>query len=200
MTVTAADYFTKEHLLRLYALAPKAFWRHDVDVSLEAAVRLARFAHLAGVSATFYVMATSEWYNPFAPAAESQLNEIHDLGHRLGVHVDYRSRIGVKPDRPTEGVDGWIRAAVARAECLFVSSYPHLIDTGLVSFHMPPPEVLWQDFDNFKNAYAAQWRGRYVSDARREWDDIKEAMVSNDLQIALHAEHWFPMPLGRAAE
>jgi hypothetical protein len=187
------DYFTKEHLLRLYARAPDAFWRHDVDVSLDAAVKLAQFAHLAGVSATFYVMATSEWYNPFAPAAEGQLAEIVGLDHRLGMHVDYRSRMGVHADVTPVTTLGWIRSAVARAEYLFVSAYPHLIDTGLVSFHMPPPEVLWRDFDDFESAYEKRWDGRYLSDARREWNDNKEARVGNGMQIALHAEHWFPM-------
>ena len=57
---------------------------------------------------------------------------------------------------------------------------------------MPPKSVLWRDYSGFESAYARRWEGRYVSDSRREWTAEKEARVTNDMQIALHPEHWFP--------
>lgn len=190
-------FFTHEHLLRLYARAPLAFWRHDIDVSLEAAAKLARFAQLAGVRATFYVMANSEFYNPFSTLGEATLSVVAKCGHRVGMHVDYKSMgepLGPQPGYPETA----IQLAVRRAGRLLGDAYPHLVDTQLVSFHMPPPEVLWRDFDGFTNAYGARWRDHYLSDARREWNDVKEERATGDgdglgMQIALHAEHWFPM-------
>jgi hypothetical protein len=178
--VTACDVparlgLSTERLLRLYTTAPGAFWRHDVDVSLEAAAKMARFAQLAGVQATFYVMPRGEFYNPFSRAGEDALQTIHECGHRIGIHVDYRN--------------GGVHQAVARDQNLMLSL--RYVNFDLVSFHMPPPEVLWRDFAGFENAYASQWEGRYLSDARREWDDTKEQRVSDDMQIALHPEHWF---------
>lgn len=173
--IRATGGFTQEHLLRLFTRAPRAFWRFDVDVSLEAAAKMARFAELAGVRGTFYVMARGEFYNPFSRAGAQAISAIHNAGHRLGVHVDYRGG----------DVSG------KRERLLLATAYPLLVDTSLVSYHMPGPEVLWRDFDGFENAYAARWEGRYVSDARREWDADKEARVGDDMQIALHPEHWF---------
>lgn len=153
-------------------------WRFDVDVSLEAAAKMARFAHLAGVLGTFYVMPVAEFYNPFSPAGAQALRAIHNAGHRIGLHCDHRG--------------GDVTQAVEKQHQLLLSyGYEGIVDPGLVSFHMPRPSVLWRDFEGFENAYASRWEGRYTSDARREWDAGKEAMVRDDCQVALHAEHWF---------
>lgn len=169
--------FSHERLLRLYCTAPGAFWRHDIDVSLEAAVQMARFAQLAGVRATFYVMSVGEFYNPFSRAGAQALSAIHNAGHRIGLHCDYRS--------------GDVWHTVERQRRLLMGPYAEIIDPALVSFHMPPQDVLWRDFTEFENAYASRWEGRYLSDARREWSLEKELRVANDMQIALHPEHWF---------
>jgi hypothetical protein len=170
--------FTQEHLLRLYVTAPRAFWRHDVDVSLDAATKMARFAQLAGASATFAIMARGEFYIPFCLAGEDALREIHELGHRLVPHVHYRGNSDV-------------RSTVDRDRALWETFVPGLFDLHFVAFHMPPAEVLWQDYPGFAHAHGAEWRDRYVSDSRREWTVEKEARVTNDMQVALHPEHWF---------
>jgi hypothetical protein len=170
-----------ECLLRLYVSAPDAFWRHDVDLSLEAAVKMARFAQMAGVKCTFAIMARNEFYNPFSFAGRDALAAISGAGHRLIPHVHYLP--GVHGGNPG--------AAVYPEVALWRTAYDHLVDTNLVSFHMPPRRVIWKDFDGFLHCHSSEWEGRYVSDSRREWTAQKEARVANDMQIALHPEHWF---------
>lgn len=181
VNVRAAD-FSPARLLRLYVSAPFAFWRHDVDVSLEAAARMARFARLAGRRCTFAVMARSEFYNPFSAVGERALFEIADAGHRLVPHVDCR--------------DGDARECVDADAALWHAAFPNLFDLGFVVFHMPSQDVLWRDFTSFgfDHAHAPEWEGRYVSDSRREWTPEKEALLERDggagMQVALHPEHW----------
>jgi hypothetical protein len=172
------NLFTRERLLLLYTKAPQALWRHDVDVSLDAAARMARFAQLAGVKTTFCVMARGEFYNPFYGAGERALTEIVDAGQRICMHVDYRG-------------DGDPRVAVERDWALWTLAYPGLIDDSFLAFHMPPLNVIWKDFEGFDHAHSSQWEGCYVSDSRREWSIEKEARVVNGMQIALHPEYWF---------
>jgi hypothetical protein len=66
----------REYLLRLMTGAPKAFWRFDCDMSLNAAARMARFAQVAGLRAIFFVMAVGEFYNPFAPSSRAAMETI----------------------------------------------------------------------------------------------------------------------------
>jgi hypothetical protein len=148
---SAAHTFTQEHLLRLFTTAPRAFWRHDIDVSLAAAAKMARFAKLAGVRSTFYLMARGEFYNPFSDEGADAVTEIAASGHRLGLHVDYRN--------------GSVLAEVERDRALMVAGgYGDIIDPRLVSFHMPPACVLWRDYRAFTSAYA-QRSGRAATSA-----------------------------------
>jgi hypothetical protein len=138
---------------------------------------MARFAQLAGVRSTFYIMATGEFYNPFSAPGPDAVSAIHNAGHRLGVHVDYR------------GV-GSIERMVFRDLAMFDAFFPGLFEPA-VSFHMPPKSLLWRDFDGFDSAYGSRWEGRYVADSRREFGPDKEALVTNEMQVNLHPEHWF---------
>jgi len=169
--------FTRPYLLDLYTKAPRAFWRHDVDLDLAAAVRMARFAQVAGVSATFYLMTTSDTYNLLGAEGRAAIAAIATADHSLGLHVDHRA--GAVPEATAE-----------RAFAVVEASFPGLF-TRRISFHMPTGDLLWRDFDGFESAYAAKWEGRYVSDSRREWDAEKEARVTNDMQVCLHPEWWF---------
>lgn len=167
----------RERLLRLFTSAPDAFWRFDVDVSLNAAEHMARFAQLAGVQASFYLMPRSHDYNLFSREGARTIDAILSYGHRVGMHVDHRS--------------GDPAYQVACDFDLCEAGYPGTFtEDRLVSFHMPRFSVLWRRFDGFANAYAPEWEGRYLSDSRGEWTEAKQALVTDDMQVNLHPIHW----------
>jgi hypothetical protein len=62
--------------------------RHDVDVSLAAAVELAEAEHALGYASHYFVLITSEQYNPAAQVSRNALHHIISLGHRVGLHFD----------------------------------------------------------------------------------------------------------------
>lgn len=174
--------FSQERLLRLFTKAPGAFWRHDVDVSLSAAVKMARFAQVAGVQSTFYLNPRSDFYNLFSREGRAAVDAIQIAGHRLGLHCDCRIRA--------------VLPRVQRDRDLIEADYPGLFSDA-VSFHMPGEWLLWRDFtasgnfESFENAYGSKWKDRYLSDSRREFSEGKERLISDDVQINLHPEHWF---------
>jgi hypothetical protein len=180
-----APGFTQDRLLALLTAAPEACWRHDVDQSPYAAWQMARFEAMAGVRAIFYVMVAGDYYNPFSQENTRILTEIQEMGHLLGLHVDYRPDSYWSPIR-----------ASRRDRALWDAGHPTLRVHTRVSFHMPCPEVLWADLPGLENAYAAKWLGRYASDSRGVLDPA--FVPTNDMQVALHAEHWFGMndPIG----
>jgi hypothetical protein len=165
--------FSREQLLKLFTTAPKAFWRHDIDLSLDAAVRMARFAQIAGVQSHFFLMTASPFYNVFSPEGAHTIDRILDCGHVLGLHCDHR--------------EGNVLTQVERERQLLDAAYPDLFSNA-VSFHMPGLDVLWKDFTPyFVNAYGPVWEGRYVSDSRGR--PITES-VTDEMQVSLHPEHW----------
>jgi hypothetical protein len=63
------------------------FLRHDVDLCLEAALRLAEVEAELEVGATYFLMTRSEFYNLAAPSGQAALARLRALGHRVGLHA-----------------------------------------------------------------------------------------------------------------
>ena len=67
--------------------AGEVLLRHDVDMSLAAAVAMAELESEAGIGATYFLMTRSEFYNLDARSGEAALERLRGLGHRVGLHA-----------------------------------------------------------------------------------------------------------------
>lgn len=63
--------------------------RHDVDLSLDAALKLAELEAGAGAQATYFLMTQSVFYNLASPEGEHALARLRELGHSVGLHAVY---------------------------------------------------------------------------------------------------------------
>lgn len=63
--------------------------RHDVDLSLDAALALAELEAEAGAQATYFLMTRSVFYNLASHEGERALARLRELGHRVGLHAVY---------------------------------------------------------------------------------------------------------------
>lgn len=64
--------------------------RHDVDLSLKAAMELAAMEHVHGIPASYYILLYSPIYNPLAPDNIDHIKQIAKYQHEIGLHVDSR--------------------------------------------------------------------------------------------------------------
>jgi len=65
------------------------FLRHDVDLSLDAALTMAEVEAEAGAAATYLLMTESVFYNLASPEGEDAIARLRELGHRVGLHAVY---------------------------------------------------------------------------------------------------------------
>ena len=94
----------------------KLFLRHDVDMSTAKALEMAERERKMRIGpAVYFIMVTSEFYNPFEKESAERINKILDLGHRIGLHYDLslmpdddreRSRIIATQAMMLEGIFG----------------------------------------------------------------------------------------------
>ena len=63
------------------------FLRHDVDLVLDAAVRMAELEAERGVTATYFLMTRSVFYNLASLEGEATLERLRGLGHAVGLHA-----------------------------------------------------------------------------------------------------------------
>jgi hypothetical protein len=60
--------------------------RHDIDMRLDSALRLARLEHERGLRATYFVLHSADYWR--RPDLLVRLQELQDLGHEIGWHND----------------------------------------------------------------------------------------------------------------
>jgi len=142
--------------------------RHDVDLSLEAAVGIAELEAEAGAQATYFVMFRSEFYNLASPAGERALERLRELGHRVGLHAIWPQ---VELDERFDPVVAW---------------------------HNPDPEYVHEPVDGVVNVMQAPWfdREHYRSDSNQHWRSgcPHEPLARGELewlQLLVHPEIWF---------
>ena len=63
--------------------------RHDVDLSLDAALRMAEVEHGSGATATYFLMTESVFYNLDSTEGVAAIARLRELGHRVGLHAVY---------------------------------------------------------------------------------------------------------------
>lgn len=177
---------------------PRAFVRHDVDVSLERAVALAREEQRWGVRSTYHVMLDSPFYDVRSERSRAAIAEIVALGHEVGLHYDVVARKTKTADsaRREEDIDD------ACEELASIAGH----DVRSLSFHLPIPELIRGPFRvaGRVSGYAKELFQWYLSDSRARWregDPIESlgAPRAKVLQILIHPIWWGPTDM-RPAE
>jgi hypothetical protein len=143
------------------------FLRHDVDLSLDAALRMARLEAEAGARATYFLMTRSVFYNLGSEEGERAIAELRELGHAVGHHAVH----------PHVELDGRFDRVLA--------------------WHNPEPEYMTAPVDGAVNVMQAPWFDppRYRSDSNQRWrhgcPHEQLARGAFDwLQLLVHPEIW----------
>jgi hypothetical protein len=151
--------------------------RHDLDQSLEQALRVARIEHDHGLRSTFFVWLTSPFYNVLDPTQSAIVRELAALGHQVGLHFD-ETAYALEPCDEL--------SAPVRREVELLSDFLGL-DVRVVSFHRPSERVLRDDvrLPGLSNTYEARFvrEFKYISDSRRTW---REGCACTKLASRLH--------------
>jgi hypothetical protein len=143
------------------------FLRHDVDMSLDAALELAELEAARGIVATYFLMTRSDFYNLDGPAGARAVARLRELGHRVGLH-------GVYPD----------------------ATLDERFDP-VVAWHTPDPEYMSAPLADAVNVMQPPWfdPARYRSDSNQHWrsgcpHDELAAGTFPWLQLLVHPEIW----------
>jgi hypothetical protein len=143
------------------------FLRHDVDLSLAAAVEMAEVEAELGVETTYLFMTESVFYNLASSEGEAAIARLRELGHAVGLHAVH----------PNVELDGRF--------------------DPVVSWHNPRPEYMSDEIPGAANAYGPRYFApeTYHSDSNQHWragcpHDELRAGAFPWLQILVHPEIW----------
>ena len=154
--------------------------RHDIDMDIAKAVKMAEMEQEMCVSSTYFVLVTSHFYNIFARENQDMLRKMHGMGHEIGLHFDE-----AKYGEETDMVLAMEQEAELLAQCMGVP-------VRSVSMHRPSRKTLEADYlvkgGQIVNSYGTEFfrNHKYVSDSRRNWREDVLAIIRSGEYDRLH--------------
>lgn len=164
--------------------------RHDIDYSPEAALKLGEIERFHRVAATYFVLLTSNFYNPASRTSREAFKKLQDMGHEIGLHFD---------ETAYPASNGSMEEQIKREASILSDILDKEVQT--VSMHRPSKETLDADLQipGMVNSYGRAFFHdyKYLSDSRRRWrepvlDIIREGSYDR-LHILTHA-FWYHDP------
>jgi hypothetical protein len=141
--------------------------RHDVDLSLDSALRLAELEARHEATATYFLMTESVFYNLASPEGVHAVARLRELGHRVGLHAVYPHAVLDERFDP------------------------------VVAWHNPDPEYMTAPIDGAVNVMQAGFfdPAAYRSDSNQRWrsgcpHEELRAGAFPWLQLLTHPEIW----------
>lgn len=162
--------------------------RHDVDLSMERAVAMARLEAELGVSSTYCLLVSAPAYDLLDPETRRRAQTILAAGHDLALHFDPHYYWDERPSR---------NDLVARVEADRAALERALeAETTAVSIHMPPDWALGASFDRFQSTYAPEFFDdvAYRADSSQRWRETHpfEEGAPDSMQLLVHPGLWYP--------
>lgn len=141
--------------------------RHDVDLSLDAALEMAELEASVGARATYFLMTQSVFYNLGSSEGRRALNRLRELEHGVGLHAVW----------PNLELDDRFDPVVA--------------------WHNPDPDYMTEPLDGVVNVMQRPFFDpeHYRSDSNQQWrhgcphGDLREGRFAW-LQLLIHPEIW----------
>lgn len=165
-------------------------WRHDVDCSLNRALRLAGVEADAGVQATYFLNPHSEFYSLLEKSQANIVFRILAMGHEIGLHFDaafYDVADESRLDELIAREAGWLESWFGVRPVAF-------------SFHNPTEFLLRCDAESYGglvNCYSSFFKNEvgYCSDSNGYWryrllEDVLREAREPRLQVLTHPEWW----------
>jgi hypothetical protein len=140
--------------------------RHDVDIDMEKAYKIAFMEHRHGIRTTYFILIRSPFYNIFEKNCWELIKRISELGHQIGLHYDETFYNTGDIKYIAEQID---KEAVILSDCLKIKVWA-------VSFHRPSRIVLDSDIqlnNSLLNTYSKRFlcEFKYISDSRGMWKE-----------------------------
>lgn len=172
---------------------PLVIMRHDIDIDLEAALRMSSIEHDLGIHSTYFFLVRCPLYNVFSGDGAGQVREILSAGHHFGLHFD----CALYPDISAGNLNYYISR-----ECrLLEQFFDHSVEA--VSFHRPGHlELSGIELEKWPHSYEKVFleKFEYFSDSRGNWArgnplESEAFFKRKNLHILVHPLWWAEVPM-----
>lgn len=167
-----------------------AIWRHDLDMSIPSAYRLAVLEKQHGISGQYFILPHSEFYNLLEKRNTDYIHRIAELGHSIQLHFDsaYYQISSVDQLEQCLAIEKeLIREVIGYEVTVFSFHNPSSFDLQCEALH----------YAGLINTYSSYFKTSvdYCSDSNGYWRHKRLADVLQEakhprLQVLTHPEWW----------
>ncbi|MDQ8039468.1 MAG: formyltransferase family protein [Rickettsiella sp.] len=188
------SFFSKDYTSHATVLL-----RHDIDVSVHRAYKLAKIETALGIKSTFFIMLYNWFYDIRDPEIRNLIFAIKKMGHKIGLHFDASYPLN------TNFIDKETLAKTILQQKIGLETILSLKIT-IFSYHNPTilGNNLIKDLEicGMLNVYNETFikNFKYCSDSNGLWrfdklDDLIKPKQYPKLHVLIHPEWWTPEPL-----
>lgn len=175
------------------AARPLVIMRHDIDMDLEAAVRISLLEKELGIHSTYFFLIRCPLYNVFSGDGSDYVKRILGNGHHFGLHFD----CALYQDISSANINRYILKEAQLLEQFFENPIE------AISFHRPGPlELNGIELEKWPNSYEKIFleNFEYFSDSRGNWArgnplQSEAFLRKKNLQILVHPIWWNELPM-----
>lgn len=180
------------------SILPSILWRHDIDISVHKAYKIAEIENKENIKSTFFLMLGNRFYDIRDKEINKLIIKIKSMGHSIGLHYDFEY---LSPNKISYIDKFLISLADQKKEIEKILGF----EVNTFSFHNPStidPFLLNEINRNYMyfdmiNAYSdvIKEKFKYLSDSNGIWkyekpEDVICPKVNPYLQILTHPEWW----------
>ena len=192
LTILKKDYdFTTFSKIKFSnePIEKKVLLRHDIDISLEKALELAKIEKELGLSSIYFLFLRNPFYNIFSEESVKIVNKLISFNHNIGLHFDCAKYVYKTIPQ--------LAYQVTR-EIEFIQDY-FGVKLDAVSFHRPVSLKFYRKLEiascphSYEPIFVQKFK--YFSDSRGIWKygyplNSEEYKKKHNLHILIHPIWW----------
>jgi glycosyltransferase involved in cell wall biosynthesis len=175
-----------------YEDTPYLILRHDVDVSLQAALKMAKIENSLDIKSTYFILLCSPFYNVLEGDGIAILRQISNMGHEIGLHY-YPPQYAIYQKTPEKSIQ------------LETKILEELLNKKIHSIarHGPWVRDPFSNTKKFINANHPYLRADlFIHESNRAWvtlDGLSFLFKNNPekVQLLIHPDNWQEQPTSR---
>jgi hypothetical protein len=157
--------------------------RHDVDLSLSYALKLAKLEADHGLRVIYFVLLHTDLHNAMSESGTKALRQMSDMRHKIGLHIDTRFFRLDKPILSQIEEECKILENIMRQEVVSISQNTPIITPDL-------PSEFTSRYIEARDPKILEYL-KYISDSGRNWRQERMCHhigVDDKMQILVHSE------------
>ncbi len=170
---------------------PIVLLRHDIDLDLNYAHKMAMIEVEENVQSCYMIMTNSPFYSINDPDSKSIIHKLISNGHEIGLHYDFDDYLLRNKHITIDNMNENILSAFSKLEDVIGT------EVKSISFHRPMQQFLNGPLTILgrTNAYSAELMKWYLSDSKGNWREgnpliAMQTIKNNILQLLIHPIWW----------